>query len=276
MRDLLGRDIKMENQNSGKVLITGASSGIGAAFARALVARQKNLTLVARRKERLESLASELKKNHHIDVEILVADLSDVSDIERVEKYIADNQPLDMLINNAGFVTSRRFSRTNLEEQVAMVRLHVITPVRLTHAALPKMVERGHGTIINVSSNAAFIPLRGAVTYSGTKAFLVAFSEALQSELEGTGVHVQALCPGFTHTEFHERLPGFKSSSIPSLFWTYPEEVVAASLEAVEKNKVICIPGLMNRLLVAFARNSLTSYLAKVFVAKILYRRPSN
>jgi len=268
--------MKMENQSSGKVLITGASSGIGAAFARALATRQKNLTLVARRNERLENLASELRKNHNIDVEILVADLSDALDIDKVERYIADNQPLDILINNAGFVTSSRFSRTDLGEQEAMVRLHVIAPVRLAHAALPKMVERGHGTIINVSSNAAFIPLRGAVTYSGTKAFLVVFSEALESELEGTGVHVQVLCPGFTHTEFHDRLPRFKSSSIPTPFWTSPEEVVAASLEAVEKNNVICIPGLMNKLLVAFARNSLTSPLAKMFVAKILYRRHSN
>jgi hypothetical protein len=268
--------MKMENQSSGRILITGASSGIGAAFARVLAARQKNLTLVARRKERLENLASELRKNHNIDVEILVADLSYARDIDKVEKHIADNQPLDMLINNAGFVTSGRFSRTDLEEQEAMIRLHVIAPIRLTHAALPKMVERGHGTIINVSSNAAFIPLRGAVTYSGTKAFLVAFSEALQSELEGTGVHVQALCPGFTRTEFHDRLPRFKSSSIPAPFWTYPEEVVAASLGAVEKNKVICIPGLTNRLLVAFARNSLTSHLAKMFVARILYRKRGN
>jgi hypothetical protein len=276
MRDLWGRDMKMENQNSGKILITGASSGIGAAFARALAVRQKNLMLIARRKERLENLASELRKNHNIDVEILATDLSESRDIDKVEKYIADNQALDMLINNAGFVTAGRFSRTSLEEQEAMVRLHVIAPIRLTHAALPKMVERGHGTIINVSSNAAFIPLPGSVTYSGTKAFLVAFSEALQSELKGTGVHVQALCPGFTHTEFHDRLPRFKSSSIPAPFWTNPEEVVAASLEAVKKNKVICIPGLMNRLLVAFARNSLTSHLARMFVAKMLYRRRSN
>jgi len=276
MRDLWGRDMKMENQNSGRILITGASSGIGTAFARALAARQKNLTLVARRKERLENLASELRKNHNIDVEILVANLSDARDIDKVEKHIADNQTLDMLINNAGFVTVGRFSRTNLEEQEAMVRLHVIAPMRLIRATLPKMVERGQGTIINVSSNAAFIPLRGSVTYSGTKAFLVAFSEALQSELESTGVHVQALCLGFTHTEFHDRLPKFKSSSIPSPFWTSPEEVVAESLKAVEKNKLICIPGLTNKILVAFARNSLTSHLANVFVAKILYRRRSN
>lgn len=239
-------------------LITGASSGIGAAFARQLAAQGYHLILVARREERLADLATHLQEQYPITAEVLVADLSQPADIERVEKRIASLGHLDLLINNAGFGTPGRFAELDLARQIDMIHVHVLASVRLTHAALPGMLGQRRGGIINVSSVAAFVGLPGSATYAATKAYLNIFSEALQAELNGTGIYIQALCPGFTHTGFHftPEHAGFYPSQIPEFLWMSAEDVVTQSLEALGRGSVIFIPGFKNRLLAAIARNT--------------------
>lgn len=247
-------------------LITGASSGIGATFARHLAARGHNLILVARREERLRALAAELEQQHRITAEVLVADLSIPDGLERVEKRIAELDSLGMLINNAGVGAPDKFAEIDVRKALAMIQVHVIASVRLTRAALPGMIARGRGAIINVSSLAAFFPMPGNTTYCATKAYLNAFSLALQAELRGTGVQVQALCPSFTHTEFHDspEYQDFDRSQIPKPFWMSAEQVVTASLNALGNGRVISIPGVTNRLLALLARSGLASLLLKI------------
>lgn len=252
-------------------LITGASSGIGAAFARALAARGYDLALVARREERLAALAAELQERHAIAAEVLVADLAKQTDVEWVAQHIAGLETLDMLVNNAGFGTTGRFFKVDLTKHLDMIHVHVVASVRFCHAALPGMVAHDRGAIVNVASVTAFAPLIGNVTYSATKSFLVTFSQALQMELAGTGVKVQALCPGFTYSGFHDtpEYARFKRSSIPAFMWMSAEDVVAGSLKALERNRVVYIPGFQNRLLVALARGGgLTSWLLRRMVGR--------
>jgi hypothetical protein len=260
--------------NFGTALITGASSGIGAAFARQLAVKGKNLILVARGKERLVNLANDLRQRYGITTEILAADLSNLTDIEQVESRIGEIENLDMLVNNAGFGTVGRFGEIDLSRQIDMINVHIIAGVRLCRAALPGMIARHNGAIINVSSIAAFIPTPGNATYSATKAYLVTFSQALQTELAGTGVKVQALCPGFTYTEFHDssEYEKFDRSQIPKMLWMSAEEVVRSSLKALGRSQVIYIPGLKNRLLVAMARNSITSPLLLALIRRKLQK----
>lgn len=244
-------------------LITGASSGLGEAFARRLALQGYNLVLVARRKERLSALSSELQSNHPIKVEIIVADLTRDSDIERVETKIHELERVDVLINDAGFATTGRFTEADLDKQLEMVTLHVVAPTRLTWAALPKM-EKG-GSIINVASLGAYIKVPGNVTYCATKAYLVVFSETLQLELKEKGIRVQALCPGFTRTEFHGKMEGFDPSVIPKFLWMTPEDVAKESLKGLEKGKVVCIPGLRNYTVFLLDRIGISSFLLKIF-----------
>jgi len=234
------------NQQRPLALVTGASSGIGAVFARRLATRGYGLLLVARRKDRLEQLAAELG-----NAEVLVADLSAASDVRRIEERIVAAQNLDFLVNNAGFGTLGRFWQADVEGQDLMHRVHVNAIVRLTHAALRGMVARGRGNIINVSSVAAFLHNPFNVGYGATKAWINSFTEALHVELRSVGspVRVQALCPGFTHSEFHDRL-GIDRSLIPRSLWMTAEEVVERSLAGLERNELIVIPGWRYRLLV--------------------------
>jgi len=247
----------------GTALITGASSGIGAAFARQLAARGYNLILVARREARLAALAAELQGDYPITAEILAADLANPADIQRVEGRIARLSHLDLLINDAGFGAPGPFAEMDLARQLDMIHVHIIASVRLARAALPGMIARRRGAIINVSSVAAFVPLPGSATYSATKAYLNLFSEALQAELHASGVKIQALCPGFTHTGFHAtpEHAGFDRSRIPGPLWMSAQEVAAQSLDALGRSGVIFIPGLKNRWLAALARNAPRSLL---------------
>jgi short-subunit dehydrogenase len=239
-------------------LITGASSGIGAAFARQLAAKGYHLILVARRGERLAALAAELRKDYPIAAEVLVADLSSLSNIERVERRIAELENLELLINNAGFGAPGPFAEVDLVRHMGMIHVHIIASVRLSRAALPGMMARRRGAIINVSSLASFVPMPGSTTYSATKAYLNVFSEALQAELKGTGVKIQALCPGFTHTGFHYTPEHGVSgpSRIPELLWMPAQEVATQSLNALSRGQVIFVPGLKNRLLAVVARKT--------------------
>ncbi len=231
-----------------RALITGASSGIGAAFARKLSARGYDLVLVARRKDRLEQLARELGKS-----EVLVADLSRAEDLERVEERIKSATDLDLLVNNAGFGTKGRFMDRGVDEQERMHRVHVIATMRLTHAALDGMKSRGRGSIINVSSVGAFSATPSSISYCATKAWMNMFTTGLHIELRAarSPVRVQALCPGLTRTEFHDVM-GINVEKLPAFVWRSADYVVDASLDGLDRGKLIVIPGWGNRLLASF------------------------
>jgi len=230
-------------------LITGASAGIGRSYAATLARRGYDVILVARSTERIEALARELRERHHVAVEAWTADLATDAGREEVARRIAALPGLDLLVNNAGFATTGKLFKIPLEPQMAMLRLHMMAPMRLTAAALPRMIERQAGAIINVASIAGFIYGPGNVNYSATKAYLITFSLGLDTELVGTGVKVQALCPGFTHTEIHKEMPHVKRQ-IPSWLWMDAERVVDISLAQLARGgPVVCIPGKRNKLM---------------------------
>lgn len=253
----------------GTALITGASSGIGAIFARSLASQGYNLVLAARREGLLRSLADEAQRKFNVTVQVLPADLSNSADVARVEKRIGEIGDLQILINNAGFGVPGRFVEIQLERNIAMIQVHILAAVRLCRAALPGMIARGRGAIINVSSIAAFMASPGNTIYCATKAYLNLFSEGLQDELKGTGVQVQALCPGLTHTEFHEQ-PGYEGykTRLPEFFWMSAEDVVRKSLNGLKKGRVICIPGFKNRLIAAVIRNRLGAFVVRAVASR--------
>jgi len=228
--------------------VTGASTGLGAVFATALAQQQYDLTIVARGRERLEALAGRLRQSYGTIVEVVVADLTRPTALRTVEEHLAGDYAFELLVNNASFGTTGPFARLDPDQEEAEIRLNVLALVRLARAVLPGMIARSRGAIINVSSLAAFAPGPYDATYNATKAFVNSFTEALYEELRGTGVHVQTLCPGFTHTEFQQRA-GIDISKIPTFAWMTPEAVVDASLRALQRRQVVCVPGLVNRLL---------------------------
>lgn len=233
-------------------LVTGASAGIGRSFCERLARDQYDLVLVARDAARLEALAKRLATERGVEARVLAADLSDAAGVARVEAELAERPP-DLLVNNAGFGTVGRFAELDVETEEREIRLNVIALMRLTRAALPRMLERGHGAIVNVSSLAGESPAPYSATYAATKAFVTCFSEALAEEVRGSGVRIQALLPGFTRTEFQERA-GIHSGAVPGLAWMEPEAVVEACLAGLEKGQVVCIPGLGNRMLAPLQR----------------------
>jgi uncharacterized protein len=228
-------------------LVTGASSGIGAEFARTCAARGDDLVVVARDERRLDDLAEALEKEHGTEVEVLAADLTTSTGTAVVEARLESNDPpVDLLVNNAGFGTFGKFADLPREPEAHEIQLNVVALVRLCHAALPGMVERGRGGIINVSSLAGYQPTPLNATYGGTKAFVTSFSHALHEEVKGTGVNVMVLCPGFTRTEFQERA-GLDSSAVPSFMWQSAAAVVAAALRTYESGRAVCVPGALNQ-----------------------------
>ena len=231
-------------------LVTGASAGIGAAFARALAARGYNLILVARRRDRLEALARELTQSG-AEADVLPADLTDPAQLRLVEGRIAAVEALALVVNDAGFGISGRFWKTDVDAQEQMHLLHIVATMRLTHAALAAMVPRNRGAVVNVSSVAGFVESPGSVTYGATKRWMNAFTEGLDLDLrsKGSAVRVQALCPGFTHSEFHE-VAGVDPKTIAAPLWTTAEFVVAESLAGLESGKLFVIPGWRYRALV--------------------------
>jgi hypothetical protein len=231
-------------------MVTGASAGIGAAFARRLSRDGYRLILVARRANLLDDLARELG-----GAETLVADLTVEEDLRRVEARIDAAGDLDLLVNNAGFGLGGRFFETPVEGHTRMHQLHVVASMRLSHAALRGMAARGKGGLINVSSVASFSQSPGSVSYCATKAWMTSFTEGLHLDLlsAGSPVRVQALCPGFTYSEFHDVM-GMDRNRIPKFMWCTAEDVVAASLKGLAKGKVVVIPGLFYRALVRAMR----------------------
>ena len=230
-------------------LITGATAGIGHEYARQLAARGDDLVLVARNAERLEQVAADLCAAHGIEVEVLVADLVDRSQLALVEARLADRQrPIDLLVNNAGFGLKKRFLDNTLEEETEMLEVLVTAVMRLSHAALGPMAERGSGGIINVSSVAAFLP-RG--TYSAAKAWVNTFSEWAHLEYKSRGVKVMSLCPGFTKTEFHERMQVTRGDGF---MWLEVDFLVRTSLKDFDKGRAYSIPGAQYKTIIALTR----------------------
>jgi len=239
---------------AGTALVTGASAGIGREFCRQLAARGYDLILVARDAERLDALAAELSAAHAVAAQPLPADLSHDGDVDRVVARIQGTPALALLINNAGFGTAGSFVAGDPAAQEQMVRVHVLAPMRLVRAALPEMIAHRRGAIVNVSSIASFVYAAGSVNYCATKAYLTVFTEGLASELKGTGVRVQALCPGFTRSEFHQRM-GPHAGDHRRFMWMTAEAVVRASLAQLDRQgAVVCVPGLRYRLIVALIR----------------------
>ncbi|MBD0324438.1 MAG: SDR family oxidoreductase [Aldersonia sp.] len=230
--------------------ITGPTSGLGAGFAHRLAGRGYDLVLIARDAERLAALAKELEDSFGAQSEIIVADLATTEGravaAERVRMGV------DFLVNNAGFGMSGEFWTADPVALQAQLDVNVTAVTQLTRAALPSMIAAAKGDIVNVASVAGLVPGRGS-TYSGTKAYVVSFTEGLANGLDGTGVRIQALCPGFVHTEFHARA-GIPMESMPEFMWLNVDQVVETSLADLEKGKVISIPGLQYKAITTVSR----------------------
>ena len=232
-------------------LITGASAGLGAEFARQLAAQGHNLVLVARNRARLQATAAELEQKYGIRAEVLSADLTDDGGVAAVvERLTAAERPVGVLVNNAGTGLLHNFERNDISKEKQHLKLHVETAMELAHAALQGMLERGSGRIINVASVAAFMP-RG--TYSAAKAWLLSFSRWANLAYGPRGVKVTALCPGFTHTEFHDRM-GMDKSVAPAWTWLTAERVVREGLADNLRGKAVSIPSKRYKVVAAAAR----------------------
>ncbi|KJQ53070.1 SDR family NAD(P)-dependent oxidoreductase [Microbacterium sp. SA39] len=245
-------------------LITGASAGLGAEFARQLARRRADLILVARSQDALDTLAAELRSTHGVAVEVLVADLAEEEGVTKVADRLRDAaDPIDLLVNNAGFGLPLQFADNDIDDEVRHLRVHVEASMRLMHAALQTMRGRG-GRIINVASVAGFI---SRSTYSACKAWLIGFSRWANAEYARDGVSVTALCPGFTHTTFHERM-GLAAGheGVPAFMWLNAPDVVRAGLRDAALGRPVSIPSLRYKAIVALTRllpSSLTSGVAR-------------
>lgn len=242
-------------------LVTGATAGIGEAFARFLAAKGFDLVIVARDEERLNARAAELRSKFNIEVEVLRADLFNSNDLQKVQLRLSrSDAPIEVLINNAGFGIKDSFLTSNLEDEVRLLRVLAEVPMVLMHQVLPSMVARNSGTIINVSSVASFI---AGGSYSAAKSWLTVMSEALHTELSKTNVHVTALCPGFTHTEFHQR-GKMKMDGLPEFMWLDADDVVADAWKVSQAGGAISVPGGQYKTLTFLAR-----YLPRPIVRKL-------
>ncbi|MBC6468214.1 SDR family NAD(P)-dependent oxidoreductase [Actinomadura alba] len=229
-------------------LITGATAGIGAAFARRLAADGFDLVLLARDEPRLAGAAEEHRAKYGVAVEVLVADLSTEDGLRAAEGRAAAG--VDLLVNNAGFGNKGRFLDVPLADELTMLKVHCEAVLRLTHAALPGMIKRGRGGVINVASVAAFFS-RG--TYGASKAWVVGFSEGVGNDIAGTGVNVMALCPGFTHTEFHDRAE-MDMSGLPGFMWLDADEMTDAAVRDFRRGVRVSVPGAQYKAIVGLGR----------------------
>ena len=242
-------------------LITGATAGIGHAFASELARRGHDLVLVARDQERLKNVAKQLKDAHGVDVRTRTADLATTAGINRVAKVVADDErPIGLLVNNAGFSLRRWFADNAIADEEAVLNVMVRAPMHLTHAALSAMLPRRRGAIVNVASVAGFTP-RG--TYGAHKAWVISFSRWAHLEYAGRGVRVMALCPGFTRTEFHQRM-GARTDNIPSWMWLDAGEVVREGLADLDKGVAVSVPTLRYKVVAALARTMPAGLVARV------------
>jgi short-subunit dehydrogenase len=244
-------------------LITGPTSGIGAGYARRYARDGYDLVLVARDVDRLTKLAGELEAQPG-DIEILAADLADAADRHKVEERLAGG--VRVLVNNAGFGTKGDFWATDPAALQKQLDVNVTSVMHLTRAALPAMLDAGAGTVVNIASVAGLVPGRGS-TYSASKAWVISFSEGLAVALEGTGVGVHAVCPGYVHTEFHARA-GIDMAKLPSFMWLEVDDVVTQSLADIAGGKVVSVPGVQYKALVTAGR-LIPRGLARGFVKRV-------
>jgi uncharacterized protein len=234
--------------------VTGASAGIGKVFCEKLAARGYDLIVASRNAARLESLRESLESKYGVSVEVFPSDLTIDTDVSLLAERLTRSPRLELVVNNAGFGTRGKLADASPALQEAMLRLHTLTPMRLTQAALPVLLAHGRGGIINVSSVASFVYSAGNVNYCATKAYLTNFSEGLAAELAGTGLTVQALCPGFTKSEFHQRMD-IDMAELPRRMWLSADYVVDASLRAFDRGgPVVCVPGVRYKLIVLMLR----------------------
>ncbi|ABQ35369.1 SDR family oxidoreductase [Bradyrhizobium sp. BTAi1] len=233
----------MTNQTKGTVLITGASSGIGAIYAARFAARGHDLILVARNKDRLAALADKLTTQHGVKVRTLVADLTDRAGLSQVENVLKTDASITHLINNAGFGSAAPLASASVEEMEKMVAINVTAPLRLTYAAVPQFVARKQGTIVNIASIVAIGPEILNGVYGGTKSFVLAFSQSLRKELAGTGVHVQVVLPGATGTEFWD-IAGLPASNLPKEWVMSAADLVDAALRGLDRGEFATVPSL--------------------------------
>lgn len=232
-------------------LVTGASSGIGDAFARQLAAEGSDLVIVARDLDRLEALAADLRAAHGVVVEVIGADLSAPVARAAIEKRLTEEAPpIDLLVNNAGFGTSGDFAELPIGREEQEVQVNVLAVLRLTSAALAPMIARGSGTVLNVGSIAGMYPAPGSATYCATKAFVSSFGDSVHEELRGTGVSLTTSLPGFTRTEFQSRSSWDDQSSVPKLAWLTAEKVASQSLDGAAAGKARVVPSVGYKMLV--------------------------
>jgi len=245
-------------------LVTGATAGLGAAFARQLARERYDLVIVARDAERLATVSEELAAEYGVAVEVISADLVTDDGCAAVAERVAGGEhPIDLLVNNAGIGLSGSFIDRPVEESVRLMQLNVMSVLRLTHAALQPMIERGRGDIVNVSSVAGYTPGGRDSIYGASKAWVTMFSESLYGQAAASGVRVMALCPGFVHTEFHDRA-GLNMSALPDWMWLEADEVVAAGLRALRRGQSVCVPGRQYKAIVGVARHAPRGILRKV------------
>jgi short-subunit dehydrogenase len=236
-----------------RALVTGASGGIGEAFARRLAGAGTHLVLVARSADKLRALADDLASSSRVRVDVLVADLAEADQLAVVEERVASvDHPVDLLINNAGYGFNEQFGEIPVEAEEAEIRVNVVALMRLCHAAARRLPATGGGGIVNVSSVAAFQPAPESANYSATKAYVTSFSQSLHDELKDRGVTVTALHPGLTRTEFQQR--GGYRIGLPDLFWQSADQVAEAGLAAVGRGDAVEVPGWHNKVLVSSVR----------------------
>lgn len=237
-------------ETPGTAAVTGATSGIGREFAGRLAASGHNLIITGRRGQLLEDVAAELRREHGVDVRVIVGDLTDGDTLGSLETILRGTEDLVCLVNNAGYGRGRDFAEDSADDQAALLSIHALVPLRLTHAALAVMRPRRRGTIIMVSSLASFAPMPRGNVYAAAKAFLRIFAEGLHIENASEGIILQALVPGFTRSDFHRDgladMP--KDRRLSFLSWHSAEKVVEVSLRTLGR-RVVCIPGVRNRLL---------------------------
>ena len=249
-------------------VVTGASAGIGKVFCQRLAARGHDLLLVARDGSRLQALKQELEQQYPVGVEVFPADLTIDTDVSLLAETLARSPNLVLLVNNAGFGTRDTLADASPARQEAMLQLHTMAPMRLTQAALPVLIKNRRGAIVNVSSVASFLFSANNVNYCATKAYLTTFSQGLAAEVAGSGVRVQALCPGFTRSEFHGRM-GVDVAEIPGWMWLSATSVVDASLAALERGwPVVCVPGIRYKIIVFLLR-----FVPRWVIARVTSRR---
>lgn len=227
-------------------VITGASSGIGKAFARYFAGQGYDLLITGRRKDIIDRVADEIRAEFCVGVEVILANLSVAEDVSLLQAAIGSKHNLAVLVNNAGYGNHVYFGEDTADQQLDMVKVHVNAPLILIHTVLPGMLARKEGVIINVSSLATYFPAPGSAMYAGTKSFLKDFTESLHLEVCRLGVRVQCLCPGLTYSDFHRSGIAVRNNLIR---WMHPSDIVRSSMRSLRNGEVICIPGVQNRIL---------------------------